>query len=60
MNLAGYGEFKYNVWLINGSGGIHNVPINNNYVAKSVINLKSNTKISSGDGTKNNPYIPSL
>ena len=57
MNLAGYGEFKYNVWLINGSGGIHNVPINNNYVAKSVINLKSNTKISSGDGTKNKPFI---
>ena len=57
INLAGYGESKYNIWLINGSGGIHNVPINYDYAAKPVINLKSNAQTSSGDGTKNNPFV---
>ena len=46
------------VWILFANGNLYNCDYTtNNAKLRPVINLKTNTKISSGNGTKNNPYI---
>ena len=56
--FGGYGWYSY-VFGISGTGVIDADHTNDTHVVRPVINLKSTLKFT-GDGTKNNSYIPSL
>ena len=61
MSPAGLSDFqsRSTVWRVNNTGSIdYNSFYKGNALSiRPVINLKSDTKISSGDGTKNNPFV---
>ena len=64
MSLAGFSNNKESwVWNVNPKGKLYRyfVSTSSNYLLnnslRAVLNLKSDTQISSGDGTKNNPFI---
>ena len=65
MTPAGYyNPFGYTYWgslvfYVNSSGSVDDHFANNTNGLRPVINLKSNLKFT-GDGTKNNPFIPNL
>ena len=48
------------IWTIIQYGAVYGYPINNSYAIKPTFNLKSNVIITSGDGTKNNPFTLEL
>ena len=52
-------EWGTYVFSIGSSGRIDDFPTTSTLALRSVINLKSTLKFT-GDGTKNNPYVPSL
>ena len=57
MSPTGFASGYSYVWIVFSAGDI-----NNNYVGRTlrlrpVLNLTANTKISSGDGTKENPFV---
>ena len=60
-NLFGLTYWSSFVFIVNSSGDIDDYYTNVNvtYGLRPVINLKNTLKFS-GDGTKNNPYVPSL
>ena len=53
MSPAGY----WNVWRVYTQGFISFDTVNYSCTVRPVLNLKSDTKISSGDGTKENPFV---
>ena len=61
MSPAGLSDFqsRSTVWRVNNTGSIdYNSFYKGNALSiRPVINLKSDTKISSGDGTKENPFV---
>ena len=70
--MAGGGYYNVAYWLItpinnnisvrlfNGNGTLYQYNIINSFAIKPALNLKSNVIISSGDGTKNNPFTLEL
>ena len=70
--MAGVGYYNVAYWLItpinnnisvrlfNGNGTLYQYNILNSFAIKPALNLKSNVIISSGDGTKNNPFTLEL
>ena len=57
MSPAGFWTNYSTVWSVSVDGGIGNLNVANAHRFRSVLNLKSDTKISDGDGTKGNPFI---
>ena len=57
MSSAGISGSTSIVWGVYTTGLIYNYDVRNAYSFRPVINLKDDTKISSGNGTKNNPYL---
>ena len=59
MSPAGLSDSYSSVWRVDNTGSIdYNSFYKGNALSiRPVINLKSDTKISSGDGTKNNPFV---
>ena len=56
MSPAGFSGSRATVWLVNTTGNLNNYFVNNTYRLRPVTSLKSDTKISNGDGTKENPF----
>ena len=56
MSPAGFISGYSNVWGVYTAGCIFDF-INGTYAIRAVINLKTDTQISLGDGTKDNPYV---
>ena len=48
---------KANVFFVDSYGFLGNNPVNYKYGLRPVINLKSDTKFSSGSGTQSSPYV---
>ena len=58
MSPAGFSGSYSHVWYITPSGGLYYYKdVKDSLYLRSVINLKTNSKISSGDGTKENPFV---
>ena len=57
MSPASFSDLYSYVWNGNAAGYINRPSVNGAFALNSVINLKTDTKISSGNGTKNNPYL---
>ena len=57
MSPAGFTSGSANVWYVITSGDLYNGNVRNIDATRPVINLTANTQISSGDGTKENPFI---
>ena len=57
MSPAGYAFGISAIWFINTTGSVTNPSVSYTSALHPVINLKDDTKISSGNGTKNNPYL---
>ena len=57
MSPAGYAFGISAIWFINTTGSVTNPSVSYTSALHPVINLKTDTKISSGNGTKNNPYL---
>ena len=57
MSPAGFTSGSANVWYVITSGDLYNGNVRNIDAIRPVINLTANTQISSGDGTKENPFI---
>ena len=58
MSPAGFSGSYSHVWYITPSGGFYYYKdVKDSLYLRSVINLKTNSKISSGDGTKENPFV---
>ena len=57
MSPAGFTSGSANVWYVITSGDLYNGNVRNIDAIRPVINLTANTQISSGDGTKENPYV---
>ncbi len=62
MSPTGYtvSNFSQNVWTVYQNGSLSSGPISGIRGVRPVINLKSNVKIVSGNGTAENPYQVSL
>ena len=45
------------IWRVGDTGRVNHDYINRPFVLRTVLNLNANTKISDGDGTKDNPFI---
>ena len=56
MSPAGFTSGSANVWYVITSGDLYNGNVTNIDAIRPVINLTANTQISSGDGTKENPF----
>ena len=57
MSPAGYAFGISAIWFINTTGSVTNPSVSYTSALHPAINLKDDTKISSGNGTKNNPYL---
>ena len=57
MSPAGFWTNYSTVWSVSVDGGIGNLNVANAHRFRSVLNLKSDTQISDGDGTKENPFV---
>ena len=57
MSPASFSDLYSYVWNGNAAGYINRPSVNGAFALNSVINLKTDTQISSGNGTKNNPYL---
>ena len=63
MSSAGFQSYRVIVWAVGTVGNVSTTGvINNNYVVNTntvrpVINLTTNTQISDGDGTSENPFV---
>ena len=57
MSPSGFASGLSHVWRVNTSGDIRSTDVNYAIAVRPVLNLTANTKISSGDGTKENPYV---
>ncbi len=57
MSPAGFTSGSANVWYVITSGDLYNGNVTNIDAIRPVINLTANTQISSGDGTKENPFV---
>ena len=57
MSPAGLSDSVSVAWNVYPTGYINNYAVDAIYPIRAVLNLKPDTQISSGDGTKNNPYI---
>ena len=63
MSSAGFQSYRVIVWAVGTIGNVSTTGvINNNYVVnintvRPVINLTTNTQISDGDGTSENPFV---
>ena len=56
MSPAGFSGSYSSVWYVDASGFIDYNSVDYPYAVRPVLNLTANTKISSGDGTKENPF----
>ena len=45
------------VWFINKDGQVNTGNVINNFILRAVLNLNANIQVSSGDGTKENPFV---
>ena len=57
MSPDGFSNPYSTIWYIHNTGEIYINPVNNPIVLRPVLILKVDTKLSSGDGTKINPYV---
>ena len=57
MSPDGFVSSYSHAWSISKSGNIFGNPVGNSCRLRSVINIKSDTKISSGTGTSSDPYV---
>ena len=57
MSPAGFSGSGANVWRVTTSGLFNNGNVASTHRLRPVLNLTSDTKISDGDGTKENPFI---
>ena len=57
MSPAGYAFGMSAIWFINTTGSVTNPSVSYTSTLHPVINLKTDTQNSSGNGTKNNPYL---
>ena len=58
MSSAGFTGVGSTLWFVNNTGSIDNYYGNGtNVTLRPVLNLKLNTKISEGNGTKDNPFV---
>mgnify|MGYP004618350721 CR=1 FL=1 len=57
MSPAGFSGSRSNVWYVTVSADIRDTIVNDTNCLRPVLNLNANTKISSGDGTKENPFV---
>ena len=57
MSPAGLSSGRSRVWQFYYNGSFGSVDVNFTYRLRPVLNLTANTKISSGDGTKENPFV---
>lgn len=54
---AGGTDYTGHVWYVDGTGGLNNMYTSSEHNIRPVINLKSDTKIKSGNGTMNSPFV---
>ena len=57
MSPAGFSGSSSNVWYVYTPGGIYDDYVYATFRLRPVLNLTTNTQISSGDGTKENPFV---
>ena len=57
MSPAGFSGLSSFVWFVNTPGNIIHNNVSDAYRLRPVLNLTANTKISDGDGTKDNPFV---
>ena len=57
MSPAGFASGRSNVWLVSDTGYVVDYYVGNFYCLRAVLNLTSDTQISDGDGTKENPFV---
>ena len=57
MSPTGISDSSSYVWFVSTTGGIGNDRVNYTHRLRAVLNLTADTKISDGDGTKENPFI---
>ena len=57
MSPAGFSGSNSFVWGVYATGNIYYNDVHNSGAVRPVLNLTTNTKISSGNGTKENPYV---
>ena len=57
MSPAGISDSSSYVWFVSTTGGIGNDRVNYTHRLRAVLNLTADTKISDGDGTKENSFI---
>ena len=56
ISPAGFSSYPV-VWRVNSTGDIYVLSVSNSIGLRPVLNLTINTKTSSGDGTKENPFV---
>ncbi|MBD9105267.1 cadherin-like beta sandwich domain-containing protein, partial [bacterium] len=57
MSPAGFSASYSQTWYIYNEGSIYNGFVTNTRIVRPVLNLTTDTQISNGDGTKDNPFI---
>ena len=57
MSAAGFSGYGSEAWLMLNPNNLYSSNVTNSYSARGVINLNANTKISDGDGSKENPFV---
>ena len=57
MSPAGLSSGRSRVWHVYYNSSFGSVDVNFTYRLRPVLNLNANTKISDGDGTKDNPFV---
>ena len=57
MSSAGFNNLYSRIWISYTQGYLSNSLPNNLYTLRPVLNLKLDTQISDGDGTKDNPFV---
>ncbi len=57
MSAAGFSGYGSEAWLMFNTNNLYSSNVTNSHSVRGVINLNANTKISDGDGTKDNPFI---
>ena len=57
MSPTGFSGYSSRVWRVYTPGRLYDSSVNYPHVVRPVLNLTANTKISDGDGTKDNPFV---
>ena len=57
MSSAGFNNLYSRIWISYTHGYFSNSLPNSLYTLRPVLNLKLDTQISDGDGTKENPFV---